>query len=157
MLKKSAELRVLRIQHRWLHRRTKNIERLKGQPSVDDGVVTKEIESAAEHQQKLVEMTDQIMEEWLAGSRNRFEFQPFPNASPSPIFKITEGSSSLPRRNVVTIPIRRNLDKNDVADFLTHLAADKNLAADTQRVALSFALQENDVVDLKHHFKNRRG
>ena len=58
---------------------------------------------------------------------------------------------------MVTIPIRRNLDKNDVADFLTHLAADKNLAADTQRVALSFALQENDVVDLKHHFKNRRG
>jgi len=36
---------------------------LKGKPGVDDGVVTKEIESAAELQQKLVEMTDQIMEE----------------------------------------------------------------------------------------------
>ena len=31
----------------------------------------------------------------------------------------------------------RELNKYDVADFLTHLAADKNLAADTQRVALS--------------------
>lgn len=31
----------------------------------------------------------------------------------------------------------RELDKQDVADFLTHLAADKNLAPDTQRVALS--------------------
>ena len=29
------------------------------------------------------------------------------------------------------------LDKRDVQDFLTHLAADKNLAGDTQRVALS--------------------
>jgi integron integrase len=29
------------------------------------------------------------------------------------------------------------LQKKDVADFLTHLAADKNLAGDTQRVALS--------------------
>jgi len=31
----------------------------------------------------------------------------------------------------------KDLTKRDVADFLTHLAADKNLAADTQRVALS--------------------
>jgi integron integrase len=31
----------------------------------------------------------------------------------------------------------KDLTKHDVADFLTHLAADKNLAADTQRVALS--------------------
>ena len=29
------------------------------------------------------------------------------------------------------------LDKQDIEDFLTHLAADKNLASDTQRVALS--------------------
>ena len=63
LLKKSAELKVLRIQQLRLNRRTKNIERLKGQPGVDDGVVTKEIESAAKLQQKLVEMTDQIMEE----------------------------------------------------------------------------------------------
>ena len=63
LLKKSAELKVLRIQQLRLNRRTKNIERLKGKPGVDDGVVTKEIESAAELQQKLVEMTDQIMEE----------------------------------------------------------------------------------------------
>jgi len=63
LLKKSAELKVLRIQQLRLNRRTKNIEKLKGQPGVDDGVVTKEIESAAELQQKLVEMTDQIMEE----------------------------------------------------------------------------------------------
>ena len=68
MLKKSAELKVLRIRQRRLNRRNKNIERLKGQPGVDDGAVTKEIESAAEHQQKLVEMTDQIMEKCLAGS-----------------------------------------------------------------------------------------
>ena len=54
---------MLRIQQRRLNRRNKNIERLKGQPGVDDGVVTKEIESADEHQQKLVEMTDQIMED----------------------------------------------------------------------------------------------
>ena len=38
-----------------------------------------------------------------------------------PIFKITDP---------------KELDKHDVADFLTHHAADKNLAADTQRVAL---------------------
>jgi integron integrase len=31
----------------------------------------------------------------------------------------------------------RDLDKRDVESFLTHLAADKNLAADTQRVALA--------------------
>ena len=63
LLKKSAELKVLQIQQLRLNRRTKNIERLKGQPGVDDGVMTKEIESATKHQQKLVEMTDQIMEE----------------------------------------------------------------------------------------------
>ena len=43
----------------------------------------------------------------------------------------------------------KELTKQDVSDFLTHLAADKNLAADTQRVALSALkfLYEN-VLDL---------
>ena len=62
LLKKSAELKVLRLQQLRLNRRTQNIERLKGQPGVDDGVVSKEIEAAAKAQQKLIEMTDQIME-----------------------------------------------------------------------------------------------
>ena len=62
LLKKSAELKVLRMQQLRLNRRTQNIEKLKGQPDVDDTVVTKEIESAAQLQQKLVEMTDQILE-----------------------------------------------------------------------------------------------
>ena len=62
LLKKSAELKVLRMQQLRLNRRTKNIEKLRGQPDVDDVVVAKEIESAAQLQQKLVEMTDQIIE-----------------------------------------------------------------------------------------------
>lgn len=62
LLKKSAELKVLRMQQLRLNRRTKNIEKLKGQPGVDDAVVSKEIQSAAQLQQKLVEMTDQIIE-----------------------------------------------------------------------------------------------
>lgn len=62
LLKKSAELKVLRLQQLRLNRRTENIEKLKGQPGVDDEVVSKEIETAARLQQKLVEMTDQILE-----------------------------------------------------------------------------------------------
>ena len=62
LLKKSAELKVLRMQQMRLNRRTRSIEKLRGQPDVDDEVVPREIKSAAELQQKLVEMADQILE-----------------------------------------------------------------------------------------------
>ena len=62
LLKKSAELKVLRIQQLRLNRRTKKIDQLKGQPDMDASVILKEQQAAAEFQAKLIEMTDQILE-----------------------------------------------------------------------------------------------
>lgn len=62
LLKKSAELKVLRIQQLRLNRRTKKIDQLKGQPDMDASIILKEQQAAAEFQEKLIEMTDQILE-----------------------------------------------------------------------------------------------
>ena len=61
LLKKSAELKVLRIQQLRLNRRTKKVEQMRGPADLEE-VLDKESLEAAQLQQKLLEMTETIME-----------------------------------------------------------------------------------------------
>ena len=60
LLKKSAELKILRMRQNRLNRRTKKLEMMREQPAMQD-VVEKEISDAAKMQKKILEMTDNIM------------------------------------------------------------------------------------------------
>ncbi len=60
LLKKSAELKILRMRQRRLNRRTKKLEIMREQPAMVD-VVEKEIGDAATMQKKILEMTDNIL------------------------------------------------------------------------------------------------
>ena len=60
LLKKSAELKILRMRQRRLNRRTKKLEIMREQPAMAD-VVEKEISDAATMQKKILEMTDNIL------------------------------------------------------------------------------------------------
>ena len=61
LLKKSAELKVLRIQQMRLNRRTKKVEQLRGQEDLEK-LLDQEAMNAAQLQAKLLEMTERIME-----------------------------------------------------------------------------------------------
>ena len=60
LLKKSAELKILRMRQRRLNRRTKKLEIMREQPGMVE-VVEKEISDAATMQMKILEMTDTIL------------------------------------------------------------------------------------------------
>jgi len=60
LLKKSAELKMLRMRQRRLNRRTKKLEIMRKQPAMAE-VVEKEISDAAAMQKKILEMTDTIL------------------------------------------------------------------------------------------------
>jgi hypothetical protein len=60
LLKKSAELKILRMQQRRLNRRTKKLEIMSKSPAVKD-VIDTEISDAAAMQKKILDMTDNIM------------------------------------------------------------------------------------------------
>ena len=60
LLKKSAELKILRMRQRRLNRRTKKLEIMREQPAMADAV-DKEITDAAAMQKKILEMTDNIL------------------------------------------------------------------------------------------------
>lgn len=60
LLKKSAELKILRMRQRRLNRRTKKLEIIREQPALAD-VIEKEITDAAAMQKKILEMTDNIL------------------------------------------------------------------------------------------------
>jgi hypothetical protein len=60
LLKKSAELKILRMRQRRLNRRTKKLEIMREQPAMVEAV-EKEIVDAAAMQKKILEMTDNIL------------------------------------------------------------------------------------------------
>ena len=60
LLKKSAELKILRMRQRRLNRRTKKLEIMREQPAMAEAV-DKEITDAAAMQKKILEMTDNIL------------------------------------------------------------------------------------------------
>ena len=60
LLKKSAELKILRMRQRRLNRRTKKLEIMREQPAMEEAV-EKEIIDAAAMQKKIIEMTDNIL------------------------------------------------------------------------------------------------
>lgn len=60
LLKKSAELKILRMRQRRLNRRTKKLEIMRESPAMDE-VLKKEISDAAQMQKKILDMTDNIM------------------------------------------------------------------------------------------------
>ena len=62
LLKKSAELKMLRMQQRRVNRRTKKIEQMKDNPDLAK-ILGKEADDAAEIQRKIIEMTERIMED----------------------------------------------------------------------------------------------
>jgi hypothetical protein len=61
LLKKSAELKMLRMRQKRLNRRTKQIENMRGNETLVEDF-SKEIDNAAEMQRKILEMTEGIME-----------------------------------------------------------------------------------------------
>ena len=60
LLKKSAELKILRMRQRRLNRRTKKLEIMREQPAMAEAV-DKEITDAAAMQKKILDMTDNIL------------------------------------------------------------------------------------------------
>ena len=60
LLKKSAELKILRMRQRRLNRRTKKLEIMREEPAMMEAV-EKEISDAAAMQKKILEMTDNIL------------------------------------------------------------------------------------------------
>lgn len=60
LLKKSAELKILRMRQRRLNRRTKKLEIMRQSPAMKE-VLEKEISDAAQMQKKILDMTDNIM------------------------------------------------------------------------------------------------
>ena len=60
LLKKSAELKILRMRQRRLNRRTKKLEIMREQPAMAEAV-DKEISDAAAMQKKILDMTDNIL------------------------------------------------------------------------------------------------
>ena len=60
LLKKSAELKILRMRQRRLNRRTKKLEIMREQPAMAEAV-DKEITDAAKMQKKILDMTDNIL------------------------------------------------------------------------------------------------
>ncbi len=60
LLKKSAELKILRMRQRRLNRRTKKLEIMREEPALVEAV-EKEITNAAAMQKKILEMTDTIL------------------------------------------------------------------------------------------------
>ena len=61
LLKKSAELKILRMQQQRLNRRTRRVEQLRGS-EVPNQTLDNEVNHAAETQVKLLEMTERLME-----------------------------------------------------------------------------------------------
>ena len=61
LLKKSAELKILRMQQQRLNRRTRRVEQLRG-GDVPSATLDQEVNQAAEAQIKLLEMTERLME-----------------------------------------------------------------------------------------------
>ena len=61
LLKKSAELKILRMQQQRLNRRTRRVEQLRG-GDVPDETLDREVNQSAETQIKLLEMTERLME-----------------------------------------------------------------------------------------------
>ena len=61
LLKKSAELKILRMQQQRLNRRTRRVDQLRGS-DVPDATLDREVNQAAETQIKLLEMTERLME-----------------------------------------------------------------------------------------------
>lgn len=61
LLKKSAELKILRMQQQRLNRRTRRVEQLRG-GDVPGETLDREVNQAAETQVKLLEMTERLME-----------------------------------------------------------------------------------------------
>ena len=62
LLKKSAELKMLRMRQRRVNRRTKKIEQMRDNPDLGK-ILGKESDDAAEIQRKIIEMTERIMED----------------------------------------------------------------------------------------------
>ncbi len=62
LLKKSAELKMLRMRQRRVNRRTMKIEEMRDNPDLAE-ILTKESDDAAEIQRKIIEMTERIMED----------------------------------------------------------------------------------------------
>ncbi len=61
LLKKSAELKILRMQQQRLNRRTRRVDQLRGS-DVPDATLDREVNQAAEMQIKLLEITERLME-----------------------------------------------------------------------------------------------
>ena len=61
LLKKSAELKILRMQQQRLNRRTRRVEQLRG-GDVPEETLDREVDQAADTQVKLLEMTERLME-----------------------------------------------------------------------------------------------
>ena len=61
LLKKSAELKILRMQQQRLNRRTRRVDQLRGS-DVPEATLDREVNQAAEMQIKLLEITERLME-----------------------------------------------------------------------------------------------